>query len=366
MRVLICWTRISGYATACWKRLTEQPDIDVRVVAWDTRSQSDNCAFQQSLVEGLNCRLLRESERTRLDILNLEVSSFRPDVVVIPGWMSPAYSSCVERWGIDRPMVVMGMDTPWQGRFRQNLTKYRFRKLFHQVDQVVVAGERTWQYARRIGFPEHRIFRGLYAFDDRVFNPVARDANRQEKRLLYVGRLSPEKGIETLIGAYSRYRATHADPWPLTVCGTGPLRAEIERIPGVDCRGFVQPKELPEVFRECDVMILPSLYEPWGVVVAEAMGAGLPVIATEASGAAIDLIRPYWNGLLAPTGSESGLETAIGWFHRNADQLPAMGGNASAAAEPYSARNWAVRWRQMLNGMADQNRNSIDVPRKAA
>ena len=96
-------------------------------------------------------------------------------------------------------------------------------------------------------------------------------------------------------------------------------------------------------------MVLPSYYEPWGVALAEAMGAGLPAIATEACGAAIDLVRSYWNGIMVPTGSVTALADALEWFDDNDKRLPTMSENARVAAEPFSATNWAVRWKTLLN-----------------
>ena len=341
---------------ASWRRLNNDTDVDLRVVAWATSDVADQSAFDESIVEGLNCRLLAQDERNDLSIIESEIRSFQPDVLVVPGWVNPAYTACVQGLGKTRPAIVMGMDTPWTADARQYLTRWRFRGLFRRVDHVVVAGERTWQYARRLGFSENQISRGVYAWDESSFGTAAglQQSARLSDSFVFVGRFAEEKGIRGLLRAYQQYRATVSTPWPLTMCGKGPLSGLIHG-DGIENLGFVQPNDLPAVFDNASVMLLPSHYEPWGVALAEAMGAGLPVVASEACGAAIDLVRPYWNGLLVPTGCDSALAAALVWFHNHRERLSEMGANARQSAEPFSSVNWAVRWKHVLSAAVQRN-----------
>lgn len=340
---------------ACWKQLSQQPDVQLRVVAWATSPTVDQSCFDASITEAIDCRLLSVAERNDADIIEHEINSFHPDVVVIPGWLSPAYTTVVLRLKENRPGIVMGMDTPWTGRVRQRLTSWRYAQLFHKVDHVVVAGERTWQYAKHLGFPESQISRGVYGWDKASFSisRAPRRTGTSSRNFVFVGRFAEEKGIVTLLDAYQRYRQSVSSPWPLTMCGSGPL-SELIQGEGIRSVGFVQPADLPSVLRESDVFVLPSHYEPWGVALAEAMGAGLPVIATEACGAALDLVRSYWNGLLVSTGSAAALAESFVWFHQHEDRLEEMGINAQQAAEPFSADNWGVRWKAVLDGVIRQ------------
>ena len=136
------------------------------------------------------------------------------------------------------------------------------------------------------------------------------------------------------------------------MCGSGPLCGTVSG-EGVINAGFIQPADLPSIFRQSSVFVLPSHYEAWGVALAEAMGAGLPVIASEACGAAIDLVRPYWNGLLVPTASVESLTSGFVWFHNNEDRIVPMGANAQQTAEPFSAKNWGIRWKAVLDGVVE-------------
>ena len=117
---------------------------------------------------------------------------------------------------------------------------------------------------------------------------------------------------------------------------------------GVEDRGFVAPPDLPAVMAQHGAFVIASLYEPWGVVVAEAAGAGLPVVCTEAVCASVELVRPYFNGALAATGDARSLARALRWIHDHADALPEMGLRGRELAGAYSAQVWAVRWARAL------------------
>jgi glycosyltransferase involved in cell wall biosynthesis len=151
-----------------------------------------------------------------------------------------------------------------------------------------------------------------------------------------------------LAAAYARYRALVDDPWGLTCCGDGPDGALLKGREGITDIGFKPPAELPEVLRQHGVFVITSHFEPWGVVIAEAAASGLPLLCTTACGAAVDLLRPYYNGLTAAPRDVEGLARAMEWFHHHEDQLPMMGARSHAIAEAFSAESWAVRWHNYL------------------
>jgi glycosyltransferase involved in cell wall biosynthesis len=118
--------------------------------------------------------------------------------------------------------------------------------------------------------------------------------------VLYVGRLSPEKGILDLVAA--------ADGIPLVVVGDGPLR---EQVPGA--LGFVPNAELGPYYGRAAVVAVPSRREGYGVVCAEAMAHGRPVVAS-AVGGLLDLVAHGETGLLVPPGDVDGLREALRWL----------------------------------------------------
>jgi len=133
-------------------------------------------------------------------------------------------------------------------------------------------------------------------------------------RVLFVGRLAPQKGVRNLVAAAGLLEDPSAQ---VLLVGDGPerpaLEREAERI-GLGDRlhflGFVAHDRLPAVLAHADLLVLPSLYEELGTVLLEAMQAGLPIVASKTGGIP-DVIEDGVNGLLVPPGNPEALAHAI-------------------------------------------------------
>jgi len=352
MRVVICWTQISGYMAACWRALAARNEIDLRIIAWKSEGAGMDVAFNSDLVYGLNVRLLSRDEQADAQLLERQVVEHDPAIVVISGWAHATHRALARSPKLARARFVMTMDSPWRGSLRQRLGKYKIAGLLARVDRVIVPGERAWQFARVLGVQESRIRRGMYGFDYDAFAPLL--AQRQAatdgwpRKFLFVGRYVPDKGIDALVEAYRAYRASASDPWPLTCCGAGPLSGLLKNQAGVSDAGFVAPPALPEILASHGVFIMPSRFEPWGVAIAEAMTSGMPAICTESCGASVELLRPMYNGLSVATEDAAALRDALAWCHNHHARLGEFGARGQALAAAYSAQAWADRWTQMF------------------
>jgi glycosyltransferase involved in cell wall biosynthesis len=136
--------------------------------------------------------------------------------------------------------------------------------------------------------------------------------------VLYVGRLSSEKGILELVAA--------ADGMQLVVVGDGPLRDKVPQ-----ALGFVPNSELAPYYRRAAVVAVPSRREGYGVVCAEAMAQGRPVVAS-AVGGLLDLVAHGETGLLVPPGDVKGLRQALGWLLSDGELRRRMGEAGRARA----------------------------------
>jgi glycosyltransferase involved in cell wall biosynthesis len=228
-----------------------------------------------------------------------------------------------------------------------------------RLDLVVTSGERSCEYARRIGVAQNRIRTGYYGFDHERFSGVAKRRSTEggdwPRQFLFVGRYAPEKDLTTLIRAYSLYRDSVSHPWGLTCCGSGIEQWQLRSVHGVVDAGFVQPGDLPSVFQRHGALVLPSRFEPWGVVIAEAAASGLPVVCSTACGAGLDLVRPYYTGLVVAARDVGQLARAMRWIHDHESELPDMGRRGAMLAEAYSAEAWAIRWDNYL-------REAVETP----
>jgi len=355
-KVVICWDGISGYMGACWHALTAQPSIDLKVI-----STSINAAFDPEVVRGVNLHLLKPEQDHDAGLVAKLVKEHNPAVVVVCGWSRPQFSAIAFNPGLSNVKFIMAMDTPWRGVLKQRFTWLKLHRFLGQIDRVVVSSERSFQYALHLGFSETRIRRGIYGFDYNHLAPLFEQRRGLmggwPKRFLYVGRYAPEKAIDVLIEAYNRYRTRVENPWPLECCGGGPEGYRLKNQEGVEDSGFVQPRDLPAALLRAGVFVLASRYEPWGVVVGEALASGLPVLCTEACGAGLDMVRSCVDGLTVATDDAAALADGLLWMHRNYDRLPDMGGRGQPLAAAYSAQAWADRWAMWINELAD-NQNS--------
>ena len=132
-----------------------------------------------------------------------------------------------------------------------------------------------------------------------------------QPRYLFVGRFIERKGIDVLLAAFRR-----VDRGELWLAGDGPLRSYVEgeaqEDPRIRVLGYADEEALPELYRQADILVVPSHFEPWGLVVHEGLAHGLPVIATDQVAAADDLVDSGVNGYVVPAGSHEALAEAMG------------------------------------------------------
>jgi glycosyltransferase involved in cell wall biosynthesis len=176
-----------------------------------------------------------------------------------------------------------------------------------------------------------------------------------ELLVLYVGRLVPEKGIETLLAAWRR--AGLGAGARLALAGEGPLRRVVERdLPEARSLGSVDSVDLPALYAAADVLVLPSIHtasfrEPWGLVVNEAMLQRTPVIASDAVGAAAGgLVRNGRNGFVVPAGDPETLAARLRTLARDAGLRERMGAAGREDAAAYTPSAWAAGMGAALAG----------------
>jgi glycosyltransferase involved in cell wall biosynthesis len=347
--VLFCWAEVSGYMAACWHALASRPDIQLHVVHPEQLWGKTNPFLAESaLLNGISNEMFH-SDRPDVDKwLRKIVADRQPDVLVLCGWVFRPYTRLAKSSALKNTRVVVGMDSPWRGTMSQRLAKFRLAGLVRRLDLVVTTGERSREYAHRIGVPDRKIRSGYYGFDHALFNQVAAKRAGTEgswpRRFLFTGRYVPQKNLAVLMKAYTAYRSRVSNPWGLTCCGSGEDANLLSGVEGVIDRGFTQPKDLPAVFEHHGAFILPSRFEPWGVVLAEAASSGLPLLCSSACGAGADLVRPYYNGLVVAPDDVEGFVRAMIWLHEHESALPMMGLRSQQMAGAYSAEAWATRW----------------------
>ena len=203
------------------------------------------------------------------------------------------------------------------------------RPLAHAKGIFAVGRVAASDYAHRfngvrvINLPYHCRLEEFFAIDrepvpagSQLAQPSARTQQTPELTLLFCGQMIERKGIDILLGAFARAIENGLSLRLLLAGREDRIQERLADLPNasrhrIEVVGFVAPEDLPTLFRRADLMILPSRHDGWGVVINQAMAAGLPVIATSAVQAAAELVEPGGGGWLVAPGDAIALMGAI-------------------------------------------------------
>lgn len=350
--VTILWTHWSGYMDACVRALVEKFDCNVRIVYYqrDAEAPFDESAFFQYACS------THPWDGKSGDPLN---DVFLPtDILLVCSWHIERYRELAKKWR-GRSTRVLCMDNQWRFTAKQVLGCLTAPLYIQPIyDKAFVPGARQARFARRLGFKSSDIVEGHCSCDFDLFEAVhrARSKTLPAKTFLFVGRLVPEKGVDVLIEAWKEYIKGEQTPWRLDVVGTGPMTEALRDVPRCYRIGFVQPHELPDSFRTAGVFVLPSRFEPWGLVLHEAAAAGLPIICSSECGASDEFVKTSENGFLVKAGSVAELQAAFRKMAALTDlERQSMGERSFELAGGRTPLTWAKSVYAMREGQESRN-----------
>ncbi|EOL9003204.1 glycosyltransferase [Cronobacter turicensis] len=153
---------------------------------------------------------------------------------------------------------------------------------------------------------------GLSNFNETELLSKKKYRRNQPLRFIYVGRISPEKNIEFIVNVFKSL------PYELILIGEGSLKKQLEdeRYNNIKFLGYIENKKLSHELLMSDCFILPSLSEPWGLVVEEALTLGLPVIVSNHVGCHSDLVNDK-NGIVFDVNNEKSFIDALNIMDEN-------------------------------------------------
>ncbi|MFO0858894.1 MAG: glycosyltransferase family 4 protein [Phycisphaerales bacterium] len=192
---------------------------------------------------------------------------------------------------------------------------------------VMPVGSLGVHYFEKYGAKTHRSFVVTFETDPKLREPLSQERlsalrsrfgfDEGRRRILCSGRFVDVKRFHDAIDAFIAIADQRPD-LDLVMAGDGPDRAALEaRVPShlrsrVIWLGMItDPDVVMDLYKGVHLLLHPSGYEPWGMVVQEAAAAGLPVIATGVTGASVDIIREGENGFIVPAGDVKAMSKAI-------------------------------------------------------
>ena len=272
------------------------------------------------------------------------LDALNPEVLAVAGYSDPGMLAAT-RWGLRRgKRIVLMADSQYHDEPRVWWREWVKRRLVACSSSAFVAGTTHAEYLRRLGMQADRIVVGGYDVVDNDYFARGADEARAtpglrerlalpERYFLNVARFVPNKNLSGLLTAYSIYQRACGDrAWDLVLVGDGPLSGELAAqaatlgvSASVRFLGFRQYEELPPLFGLASAFVLSSVVEQWGLVVNEAMAAGLPVLVSEICGSAPDLIKPGENGATFGVRDDRRLAELMGELTASSDRAMAMG-----------------------------------------
>jgi len=329
-RVLILWSEATGYLLACVGELSSLPDMAVTLVVY-----GDGPTNLLALLLPQVTLLMNPQEN---DWASLRKQHF--DVALICGWHLPEFRRFAQRLS-GNTRRVLHFDNQWTASARQLLGQATSRFYVRRVyDAVFVPGRRQAVFAAKLGFRDVTL--GSYSCDHNLFSQAGLSRQSGQHDFLFAGRLVPEKGITDLVQAYALYRKRLGrSAWKLNIVGRGPLASMIKDVPGIAYTDFLEPPQLRDRMASVGAFILPSTFEPWGVVVHEAASAGLPIIASRAVGSGDDFVRNGENGIIHAPGNIGEIAEAMLRVHAGA--LPHACAVSTALAATLTPAIWSQR-----------------------
>jgi len=361
LRVLAIGARPTQYQAPLFRRIAARGDVDLQVayctmggaaaardpefgttVQWDVPlldgyawKEVPNRGSGQENFWGLrNPRLWRLIRDGNFDAVLCFVSYRRATF-----WIARAaakFSRTAFLFGTDAMTLLARDGRSWKAAVKRLFWPI----LFRLADQVIVPSTGSKRLMHDLRIPDDRVTLTPYTVDndwwiensDRVDGASTRatwNVQGNAKVVLFCAKLQPLKRPLDALCGFARANVPDA---VLIFAGEGPLRAEIERqaaalgiAPRVRVLGFVNQSGLPAVYASADVMVLPSEYEPFAVVVNEAMCCGCPVIASDRVGAAEDLIAHGRTGFVYTVADIDKLARTLSQALASRDALHEMG-----------------------------------------
>jgi glycosyltransferase involved in cell wall biosynthesis len=323
-------------------------------------------------LDHLSTDILPAVTRTARATIRAHVATTSYDLVHLCGWGDPLLKYGLFLASLKKIPTVVASDTqlwPLRSLWKRCVKRVSYPWMFRIPSAFLPAGIRQMDYLRSYGVSTERLttvhmtvdvdaiisFRDKFSAERRLSWRSRVGVGNRETVFLFVGRLEPTKGISALMEAFAVLACTNPLA-RLLVVGDGSMREFVEekarQCDWLIVLGRLDGEELLSAYTSADVFVLPSLFEPWGLVVNEAMAAGLPVIASNCVGCVDDLIQGRDTGMVYDCADRNGLVNALHSMSLDVDSRVRMGRNALRLISGWTLRAEAERIIAVWNRVA--------------
>jgi glycosyltransferase involved in cell wall biosynthesis len=289
-----------------------------------------------------------------------------PDLIVSL-YSEPSYLVGLAQAHLRRVRTALWVEVTFDSWVRRSRAKeFLKRAAFASADAILTVGQDGRAYARRYGVEDARIHYLPHTVDARRFEVAAaacadgREGLRASLGLrgvtfAYVGRLWNGKGLDTLLTAFAAAQRSSGLEVSLLLVGDGPdeaalrARCAVEGLDGVVFAGFHQQEALAPYYVAADVFVFPTLGDPYGLVVDEAMACSLPVISSTGAGEIRRRVTEGRTGYLFDPGDVVTLERHMVELAADPAQRREMGLRAARRVAWQSPHAWARQFERVVH-----------------
>jgi len=285
------------------------------------------------------------------------INEFGPDVVLVYGWKFKSHLQVLRHYKNKKPVWFRGDSVLLNERpgFKSFVKGMVLNWVYKHIDVAFYAGTNNRIYFEKSGLQPAQLTAAPHAVENERFgNSPGRYREgaagfREQLKIgsndlvfLYAGKLIPTKDIGTLIKAFARIKKMGVH---LVIVGNGPeeasLKAKMAVVSNLHFLDFQNQAIMPAVYHLCDIFVLPSVGETWGLSVNEAMAAGKAILVSDRCGCAIDLVKNGENGYIFKAGDEQDLFEKMLLLTETGSQLKQMQGNSFVMIGEYTFRKFA-------------------------
>lgn len=275
------------------------------------------------------------------------IISFSPHAILIYGWSYQSHLSALRYFKGKIPVWFRGDSTliDHQSRLKTIARDLFLKWVYNYIDLGFYVGSANKAYFEKFGLNEQQLIFAPHAIDNDRFSE---DRNEEvnllrksfgikddETLILFAGKFERKKNPELLLQAFLDLNLQHTH---LLFVGNGDLeeslklkakkifrRAQDDTYEKVHFMGFQNQSYMPVIYQACDLLVLPSKSETWGLSVNEAMAAGKAILVSDKVGCATDLIDPEKNGDIFQSANHSDFISKLSALAGNKIQLKQMG-----------------------------------------
>ena len=286
-----------------------------------------------------------------------EVEKFEANVVIIPGYYD------MSMWGVTfyarlkGVKIIQCVDSTYHDAHRTRVKEKLKSFILKKADLIYCYGRAQENYLTKLSIQQSKIHKRVQATDSKRIEEkcygdiVEKPSGLPSKYFLFVGRLSREKNVLGLIRAYLQVNTE----WGLVIVGEGDdksmlqYEASLSDEHNVIFTGGMNWEEVVLYYKYAAAFVLPSISEPWGLVVNEAMICGLPVLVSTHCGCSLDLVEEDKNGyVFSPSDVDELSDLLEKMTLLSGERLEQMGHHSRLINSKYTPEKAA---QDMLNGL---------------